>query len=267
MCPTSVVKLFFTSLDFEVTRPWVMPDDCCVTVYTPAELPLLLASPKVQRSILKIPSRYSIRLLGTSTFPVSILSQFSHAFFSSLGRSQSTICYNIFPADLTGEANSEGSFISAIFRRISLLVTLTIGVGKATTIVSTALFHGTPSSLVSPVFTPIWYLAKLWLLSAQWLVVVPLFPPRAWQGCDLLPVEWLNVILPLSLRMVALLRMAHFNAMCAAFSGNRLGCSFLSYTSNQVVNIEAPFNFFDFVWEVLLKVSQVLIYNSSKKEW
>ena len=39
------------------------------------------------------------------------------------------------------------------------------------------------------------------------------------------------------------------------------------YTSNQVVNMEAPFNFFDFVWEVLLKVSQVLIYNSSKMEW
>ena len=171
MCPATnsslgVVKLFFASLDFEVTRPWVMPDDCCVTVYTPAELPLLLASPKVQRSILKISSRYSTRLLGTSTFPVSILSQFSHAFFSSLGRSQSTICYNIFPADLTGEANSEWSFISATFLRIFLLVTLTIGVGKATTIVSTALFHGTPSSLVSPVFTPIWYLAKLWLLSS-----------------------------------------------------------------------------------------------------
>ena len=51
------------------------------------------------------------------------------------------------------------------------------------------------------------------------------------------------------------------------FSGNRLSCSFLDYscyTSNQVVNVEAPFNFFDFVWEVLLKVSQVLIYNSSK---
>ena len=67
--------------------------------------------------------------------------------------------------------------------------------------------------------------------------------------------------------MIALLGMAHFNAMCAAFSGNRLGCSFLSYTSNQVVNIEAPFNFFDFVWEILLKVSQVLIYSSSKMEW
>ena len=54
------------------------------------------------------------------------------------------------------------------------------------------------------------------------------------------------------------------------FSGNRLSCSFLDYscyTSNQVVNVEASFNFFDFVWEVLLKVSQVLIYNSSKKEW
>ena len=30
--------------------------------------------------------------------------------------------------------------------------------------------------------------------------------------------------------------------------------------------MEAPFNFFDFVWEVLLKVSLVLIYISSKKE-
>ena len=36
---------------------------------------------------------------------------------------------------------------------------------------------------------------------------------------------------------------------------------------SQVVNIEAPSNFFDFIWEVLLKVSQVLIYNSSKMEW
>ena len=54
------------------------------------------------------------------------------------------------------------------------------------------------------------------------------------------------------------------------FSKNMQGCSFLDYscyTSNQVVNIDTPFNFFDFVWEVLLKVSQVLIYNSSKKEW
>ena len=169
MCPATnsslgVVKLFFASLDFEVTRPWVMPDGCCVTAYTAAEL--LLASPNVQRSILKISSRYSTRLLGTSTFPISILSQFSHAFFSSLGRSQSTIRYSIFPADLTGEANFKGLFISAIFLRISLLVTLTIGAGNATTIVSTALFHGTPSSLVSPVFTPIWYLAKLWLVSS-----------------------------------------------------------------------------------------------------
>ena len=51
------------------------------------------------------------------------------------------------------------------------------------------------------------------------------------------------------------------------FSENSLGCFFLDhscYTSNQVVNMEAPFNFFDFVWEVLLKVSQMLIYNSSK---
>ena len=30
---------------------------------------------------------------------------------------------------------------------------------------------------------------------------------------------------------------------------------------SQVVNIEATSNFFDFIWEVLLKVSQVLIYN------
>ena len=30
--------------------------------------------------------------------------------------------------------------------------------------------------------------------------------------------------------------------------------------------MEAPFNFFDFVWEFLLKVSLVLIYISSKKE-
>ena len=53
------------------------------------------------------------------------------------------------------------------------------------------------------------------------------------------------------------------------FSENMLSCSFLDYScyaSNQVVNVEVPFNFFDFVWEVLLKVSQVLIYNSSKKE-
>ena len=35
---------------------------------------------------------------------------------------------------------------------------------------------------------------------------------------------------------------------------------------SQVVNTEAPFNF-DFVREVLLKVSQVLIYNASKMEW
>ena len=46
-CPSS--QLFFASLDFEVTRPWMMPDDCCVTAYTAAELPLLPASPKVQR--------------------------------------------------------------------------------------------------------------------------------------------------------------------------------------------------------------------------
>ena len=53
------------------------------------------------------------------------------------------------------------------------------------------------------------------------------------------------------------------------FSENSLGCFFLDhscYTSNQVVNMEAPFNFFDFVWEFLLKVSLVLIYISSKKE-
>ena len=124
-----MVKLFFASLDFEVTRPWVMPDVCCVTVYTAAELPLLLASPKVQRSILKISSRYSTRLLGTSTFPVNILSQFYHAFFSSLGRSQSIILYSTFPADLTGEANSKGSYILAIFLRVFLLVTLSIGAG------------------------------------------------------------------------------------------------------------------------------------------
>ena len=117
-----------------------------------------------------------VRLLRRSInifIPASILSQFSHAFFSSLGRSQSTILYNISPADLTGEANSKGSFISAIFLRISLLVTLTIGAGKATSIVSTALFHGTPGSLVSPVFTPIRYLAKLWLVSST---VVGCFP-------------------------------------------------------------------------------------------
>ena len=30
--------------------------------------------------------------------------------------------------------------------------------------------------------------------------------------------------------------------------------------------MEAPFNFFDFAWKVLLKVSLVLIYISSKKE-
>ena len=36
---------------------------------------------------------------------------------------------------------------------------------------------------------------------------------------------------------------------------------------SQVVNTEAPSNFFDFVWEVLRKVPQVLIYNSSKIEW
>ena len=36
---------------------------------------------------------------------------------------------------------------------------------------------------------------------------------------------------------------------------------------SQVVNTAAPSNLFDFVWEVLLKVSQVLIYNSSKMEW
>ena len=174
MCPATnssfgMVKLFFASLDFEVTRPWVMPDDCCVTAYTAAEL--LLASPKARGSILKISSRYSTRLLGTSTFPVSILSQFSHAFFSSLGRSQSqgtwashVSLYNIFPAKVTGESNPEGSYILAIFLRISLLVTLTIGAGKAISIVSTFLFHGTPSSLVSPVFTPTEYLAKLWFV-------------------------------------------------------------------------------------------------------
>ena len=53
------------------------------------------------------------------------------------------------------------------------------------------------------------------------------------------------------------------------FSENSQGCFFLDhscYTSNQVVNMEAPFNFFDFVWEFLLKVSLVLIYISSKKE-
>ena len=34
----------------------------------------------------------------------------------------------------------------------------------------------------------------------------------------------------------------------------------------QVVNTEVPSNFFDFVWEVLLKVPEVLIYNS-EIEW
>ena len=51
------------------------------------------------------------------------------------------------------------------------------------------------------------------------------------------------------------------------FSENSLGYFFLDYscyTSNQLANVEAQFNFFDFVWEVLPKVSQVLIYNSSK---
>ena len=58
------------------------------------------------------------------------------------------------------------------------------------------------------------------------------------------------------------------------FSENSPGCLLqvlcLDYsccTGNQVVIIEAPSNFFDFVWEILLKVSQVLLYNSSVKEW
>ena len=67
---------------------------------------------------------------------------------------------------MTSEGNPKGSYILAIFLRISFLVTSTIGAGKATITVSIVLFYGTPSSLVSPVFTPIWYLAKLWLVSS-----------------------------------------------------------------------------------------------------
>ena len=50
----------------------------------------------------------------------------------------------------TGEANPEGSYILDIFLRISLLVTLTIGAEKATSIVSNALFHGTRLAVWSP---------------------------------------------------------------------------------------------------------------------
>ena len=69
-----MVKLFFASLDFEVTRPWVMTDDCCVTAYMAAEL--LLASPKARRSILKISSRYrqgflELLLFQSAFFPSS----------------------------------------------------------------------------------------------------------------------------------------------------------------------------------------------------
>ena len=168
-----------------------MPDDWCVTAYTAAELPLLLASPKAGKTVLKISSRHSRRLLGTSTSPVSILSQFSHVFFSSLGRCRSqgtrasyVSLYSIFPAKVTGEANPKWSYILDTFLRISLLVTLTVGAGKATSIVSTVLFHGALSSLVSPFFTSIWYsstvvgcfpvvsssgVARLWLASS-WVV-------------------------------------------------------------------------------------------------
>ena len=94
-------------------------------------------------------------------------------FFSSLGRSWSQgtrashiSLYSIFPAKVTGEANPKWSYILDIFLRISILVTLTIGAGKATFIESTVLFHGALSSLVSHVFTPTWYLAKIWSISS-----------------------------------------------------------------------------------------------------
>ena len=99
-------------------------------------------------------------LLRTSTFPVNTLSQFSHAIFSSrehhspkvLGRCM-FLCTTSF--QLRWRVKLKGSYILAIFLWISLWVTLTIGAGKAPSNVSTVLFHGLPSSLVSPIFTPI----------------------------------------------------------------------------------------------------------------
>ena len=173
MCPATnsslgVVKPFFASLDFEVTRPWVMPDDFCVTAYTAAELSLLPASPKVWgSSMLKISSPYWTRLLRISTFPVSNLSQLSHAFLSSLGRSQSqgtrashVSLYSIFPAKVTGDANPKRSHILDIFLRISLLVTLTIKAGKATSIVPNVLFYGTRLA--------VWSLPSLYPYGTWW---------------------------------------------------------------------------------------------------
>ena len=55
--------------------------------------------------------------------------------------------YSIFPAKVTGEPNPERSYILAIFLRISLLVTLTIGAGKATSIVCTVLLLDAPRCL------------------------------------------------------------------------------------------------------------------------
>ena len=158
-----VVKPFFASLDFEAIRPWVMPDDWCVTAYTATELSLLPASPKAWGSILKISSRYS-----TNPKSLRYLSEdFSPGYFDDWGGKGDFFCVQCFVPRYA------------------------------------------PSSLVSPVFIPIWYLAKLCL-------VVLLFPPRAWQSCDLPPVEWLNVLLPLSLRMVARPWMTHLNAINAA---------------------------------------------------
>ena len=145
----------------QLTSPFDMPDCWCVMVYTAADNPWLLASPKARRLILLISSRCCtmgdfFRIFARwSRCPCSPWAALGPMVFASHMLFCKEFC--VFPSNwwvltILGDRNPRGS----------RSVTISIAAGKMTWIVWRVLFHGTPSNLVSPPFTPNWSLGCVW---------------------------------------------------------------------------------------------------------
>ena len=132
-CAIGIVRIFFAGRALAVTNPTPVPDFWDTTVYTTAEVPWRLASP---RSIDTMGSWKNANLRGISALSGKLLVNLCHLFTMSSSSSSSQDLhlsqmsrYINLPTSITGDTTPKGSHTATRYLSISRLVTSWVFLG------------------------------------------------------------------------------------------------------------------------------------------